>query len=404
MVTIDDLKSTVVAYLPEIEPDQLSGNFGMSSTQTTFPSPHQIGMPMPVRHASGPYDPSIRIGFRYPTSQSPILLSVKKTRGQGGNIQQLSLFAEDSGIVKAPDVSSISDKRCFSFNSSPAQAEVQPAENSKYPPVPPVVGQAWSLLIPAIVESSWHVRDMGMNLIQNVRHLRSKIRKYVVCDEDAREVDFSPETWVTGLLIAIGTLPLDVRHSPKPKWRDAGREKKLRDVLKLKKIEPCERDEALSCLEILIAKAWYMRHTRGMSSTSIHRAIHQALEFMYWECGVPVELGLYRDESMVFRDADYDEVRAENYQHLYDLESSGHLPELLENIRIGTALMAQYRLNNPRKLARTCRRDARWQQSCGDHLKMIQERYASEDEPVKRRKNTGRRGARKEITPSEVKE
>jgi len=230
-----------------------------------------------------------------------------------------------------------------------------------YAHAPHVIEQLWAVLIPAIVEMTWHARRSEWDLFQHMRSAKKRMQSVNMGAE------FTPDRWVMGVLLATGLLPREEIDDE----LFSARKKSLKYDALLKPINtsPQSRNEALMCLEMLGSQVWRMRHIKGMQHAQIFPFLYQALKYMYWESGTPQANGLH--------DCEQDDcgVRRIIYRHARQMESLGEIPALVHLIRSGTACLMQYRLSRPAHFRRMLCRDPRWNHTLASHIAFIEDKY-----------------------------
>jgi len=239
--------------------------------------------------------------------------------------------------------------------------------------VPDVIARAWSALIPAITELTWHIQDDRLNVFQHVRRTRNAMKKDV--GHSNSNVNFQPDTWVMGLLFALGILPREELDEDLLSRKE--KVHSLQNILKPANASPQSRDEALMCLEILCTKVWHLRHINGMASNEMFPHLFNALKFMYWECSKPVAFGFLGDTAQNNHD-----ICKQVYRQLYVLDEQKQVQGLVDYINAGTVALMQYRLNQQKVFARLLRRDARWKRTFIEHGEVIKSKYTALDSQV----------------------
>ncbi|CUJ68864.1 Uncharacterised protein [Achromobacter sp. 2789STDY5608633] len=247
-------------------------------------------------------------------------------------------------------------------------------QQSQYPVAPSVIRKAWEVLVPAILELTHHQFRDRFTLVQSLR--RAKAMQHPTLKLDPAGLD----QWLTDVLVLMGTLPLEFCDLPES--AATGRAAALQhfDRGLEEAVSPAGRNEALMCLEMLCSRVWYSRTISSRSEVAVKVELFHALQFMYWECGVPVPLAMLWDQPPELTDPVFDGVRRHNYRQLYTLERQGELAALYERIRHGIEILAERRHAFRRRYALVQRRDSRWGRTIAEQNLMIQNKYRAADE------------------------
>lgn len=254
------------------------------------------------------------------------------------------------------------------------------SQQSRYPAAPAVIRRAWEALVPAIVELSYHQTHDGLNLVQSVRKTRN-LKGTGNRATDGSQFRFKPEVldeWMLDLLVLVGTMPVD-KGDATERCADAGTARLARSVEGLDDggISAQGRAEAMMCLELLCAKAWYARNIERRDQLQTMAMLFKAMQYMYWECGIPTSLSMLWDHPPAVTDKVYDEVRRFNYRQLYAIEKADMLPKLLERVRLGIEALKERRAYFLSRFALALSRDPRWNRSFSEHYEIIASKYPS---------------------------
>lgn len=250
---------------------------------------------------------------------------------------------------------------------------------TRYPAAPPVIRKAWEALVPAILELSFHQSHEHLTLAQSVRRTRnlSGTGNRVIDPTVFKHKPKVLDTWLLDVLIPLGTIPTEICDST-DRFVVAGASR-----LKAASEEPDDggisiagRNEALMCLELLCSKVWYARNVERRPEMHIKASLFAALQFLYWECGIPSSLSMLWDEPPELTSRVYDEVRRFNFRQLYAVEKAHLLPELFDRVREGIEAMQERRQFFAQRFSLALRRDPRWHRSFSEHSAVIMTKYA----------------------------
>lgn len=265
----------------------------------------------------------------------------------------------------------------------------------RYLHAPQVIRKGWAILIPAIIELSYHTLPQGKTLIQTLRHIKTMKKRGRVGQASyeaylaripkgyvgvqAKRLD----DWLHDLLVPMGSLPVDaIDDDPKLVARKVrARQKQASASVSPahKFIEnlsiPC-RFESMMCLEMLVAKAWWDRCKRSLTREQVAKKILDALEFMYWECGIPTVYDAICDDQPELWDPIFESVRRHNYRQLYDAASSGELEHLKARVNEGIQVLQSHRREFAPRYRRENRNDVRWTYDFSAYAEIIKEKYA----------------------------
>jgi hypothetical protein len=271
----------------------------------------------------------------------------------------------------------------FSAAAASPIVDLQICHDSPYPPAPSVIQAGWHALIPAILELSFHSSADELTLLQSVRktkNLRGSGSR--AARDDTFEQDNSVlDGWLYDVLVPIGTLPIEnVESSEKFSLAGAERLVSQLDEPYDANISAQSRNEAMMCLEMLCAKVWYERNRQGRSEAFIRNSILSALEFMYWECGIPTSLTFLWDDPPPLWHPTYEQVRQFNYRQLYAIEQEGLVSALVSRIEQGVKALSERRDYFNRRFERSNLKDARWSRSFSKQVEAIKVKYASTSE------------------------
>lgn len=254
-------------------------------------------------------------------------------------------------------------------------------ERHDYPRAPALIQSCWETLAPAIVEISYHHTEKDVNLDKSLRDSIREILKTNKTIINKTAVRWVSQTWLSDLFILLGTLPLEAS--------EISDTAKKRSLLRYTTGERGEinadlsyqtRCDAMACIEMLSAKAWYSRNINNKGQDYIIRKIIKNLEFLYWECGIPFELLNDSVSNDSLSSEFYNDLRALNYRQLYELEAHQKVSDLVANVNAGRFLLEEKRLSTSESLIRKkLYSDYKWAITLKDALDHIKEKYKYEE-------------------------
>lgn len=256
---------------------------------------------------------------------------------------------------------------------------IQATPRTRYGQTPPPILTAWQALIPAIIELSYHADPGSYTLIQAIRRVRNmngtganRVTE-TTFKEDKRILD----GWLYDVLVPLGTLPFETNETSE-KFSNAAAQRLLEFSARKfdGNISAHSRNEAMICLEILCSKAWYEREKEGRSSEQIYQSLHDALLFLYWECGIPNALTLLWDDPLELWHPAFEEARRYNFRQLYAVHEKGLLGALVDRIGMGVRALAERREFFASRFKYRLLRDVRLGISFSEHVELIKQRYA----------------------------
>lgn len=304
-------------------------------------------------------------------------------------ITQLSPVVSGQSCVKVEDFSydkaRDAGQLALDFETAPLSREHRTkhilVEASPYPEAPEVIRRGWEALIPAIIELAHHSDPERLTLLQSVRKTKnlkgSGSRAYGpdTFTDDGDVLD----GWLYDVLVPIGTLPIDnVEASEKFSITGASRLISPIDEPYDANISAQSRNEAMMCLEMLCTKVWYEKHREVRSDAYIEQSIRNALEFLYWECGIPVSLTLFFDEPLPLWHSTYEQVRKFNYRQLYAIARENLMDALVDRIQQGVRALRERRQYFKRHFRRSLRQDPRWSRSFSQQVEFIKRKYSTD--------------------------
>ena len=294
------------------------------------------------------------------------------------------IHGEDSGLAQRSLFDSI-DNRFEAEATRRERATVATLINQQsiYPSAPPVIRRGWEALVPAIIELSYHQTHDALTLPQSIRKTRnlngtgSRVTNQSTFKLEQKVLD----QWVLDVLIPLGTMPIE-KSDATERFVDAGADRLAVQCDDDGGISAQGRSEALMCLELLCAKAWYARNVEKRSEIQTKVGIFAALQFMYWECGIPSSLSMLWDDPPELTDRIYDEVRRFNFRQLYAVQEANLLPNLITRINEGIEALKERREHFNARFKLALRRDPRWKRNFAQHSEVIGSKYAISVEEI----------------------
>ena len=300
-------------------------------------------------------------------------LNISSTSGNGGVSSALSESASlDLADAPAPDLLAQQE---ISRQVAQALCHEQP-----YPPAPRLIEQGWSHLVPALIELSHHHTNPLYNVLQTIKRAhRPPGRRRQGAEALPRSAKAAVlNDWFYDLLVLLGTLPIESNEVGDRNQR-IGLSRYLSDICYAGDAESAisaqSRSEAMLCLDFLCSKIWYARHKEKRDEVQLRVILYRALQYLYWECGVPTEITLMTDVPPDLTDSVYEEVRVLNYRQLYTLYTENKLPKFFEHISRGTQTLKEQRALFEKEFDHAHRRDVRWGRSLSEHYQVLQAKY-----------------------------
>lgn len=300
---------------------------------------------------------------RLPQPIGPRWIPEQQQRNQGSD--------EARGTIEDPDLPNALDLV------EKTRLAVLLNHQSKYPAAPALIRQAWNSLVPAIIELSHHQDQDALTLTRTVRRarkLKPLAHKAPFLHEEA-----TLDAWLLDVLVLLGTIPVE-GPDVTDRFIQAGTQRlqgrRQGAATDDGGLSAPGRNEALMCLELLCAKAWYARNRENMDLLQTKAMLYAALQFMYWECGLPPRLPHLLDATADVLEPFYAEIRAFNYRQLYNVERAGLLPELLIRVHHGIAALNERREHYHSRFQRYLRKDVRWTRDFKQHTPFIAAKYA----------------------------
>jgi len=263
-----------------------------------------------------------------------------------------------------------------------ANVALELAARASYPAPPSLIQRGWETLVPAVLELMEHV-DPRLSLAQIVRAAQAPMGPSARAQEQFPSGMGILKHWLNNMLTLFGTLPIETGElGEKTRQAALGRITTGRGA-RHGELSAQARSEAQMCLEILCAKLWYARHVEKRSEVAQRVLAYEALQFLYWECGVPDGIAMVWQSSLSILDPVFNPIREVNYRQLFAVAQAGKLDALLRNVDQGVDALVRYREAYAHRFASRAERDPRWEMPFSDQAELIKSKYRrlhSEDE------------------------
>lgn len=299
----------------------------------------------------------------------------------------LKNLANDAAPMLEPDIANHLGESSDALSVSIQVAQLLHGDD-KYPRAPRLIERAWQALVPAIEELSYHHSNASHTIIQTIRRSakpygRRRLRNiepvnHALVDQMAG--------WFHDLLILTGTLPIESSEIGDRAHR-LGLARYLEPEAKLPintadaAVSAQSRAEAMSCLDLLCAKAWYGRNKEKLGIIPLRVNLFRALQYFYWECGMPLSITLMTDIPPELNDSIYEQVRVLNYRQLYALHNAGRVQMLFDSVERGIEHLRERRLSHVTQFDAALVRDVRWGIDFSEFSERISAKYrVSEDD------------------------